>query len=75
MCIVGMVTSESAEYVEPAAENGWRDRRRAELLKRRAEVIPQYMEQLEECVQRDMIPVNRLTLEQVSYILYKPIHL
>ncbi|XP_016090065.1 uncharacterized protein, partial [Sinocyclocheilus grahami] len=59
-----MVTSEHAEYVEPAAENGWRDRRRAELLERRAEVIPQYVEQLEECVQRDMIPVSRLTLKQ-----------
>uniref|UniRef100_A0A9J8AKE4 Orofacial cleft 1 candidate gene 1 protein n=2 Tax=Cyprinus carpio TaxID=7962 RepID=A0A9J8AKE4_CYPCA len=60
----GMVTSEHAEYVEPAAENGWRDRRRAELLERRAEVIPPYVEQLKECVQRDMIPVSRLTLEQ-----------
>lgn len=68
MCIVGMVTSENAEYVEPAAENVWRDRQRAELLERRAEVIPQYVEQLEECFQRDMIPVSRLTLEQVSYI-------
>ncbi|KTG43542.1 hypothetical protein cypCar_00016698 [Cyprinus carpio] len=64
MCITGMVTSEHAEYVEPAAENGWRDRRRAELLERRAEVIPPYVEQLKECVQRDMIPVSRLTLEQ-----------
>uniref|UniRef100_A0A671KSM9 Uncharacterized protein n=1 Tax=Sinocyclocheilus anshuiensis TaxID=1608454 RepID=A0A671KSM9_9TELE len=39
----------------------------AELLERRAEVIPQYVEQLEECVQRDMIPVSRLTLEQVEW--------
>lgn len=68
MCITGMVTSEHAEYVEPAAENGWRERRRAELLERRAEVIPPYVEQLKECVQRDMIPVSRLTLEQVSFI-------
>uniref|UniRef100_A0A8C1ZH50 Transmembrane protein n=1 Tax=Cyprinus carpio TaxID=7962 RepID=A0A8C1ZH50_CYPCA len=64
----GMVTSEHAEYVEPAAENGWRDRRRAELLERRAEVIPPYVEQLKECVQRDMIPVSRLTLEQIRRI-------
>uniref|UniRef100_A0A8C1XHX2 Uncharacterized protein n=1 Tax=Cyprinus carpio TaxID=7962 RepID=A0A8C1XHX2_CYPCA len=40
----------------------------AELLERRAEVIPPYVEQLKECVQRDMIPVSRLTLEQVSFI-------
>uniref|UniRef100_A0A673JFD3 Uncharacterized protein n=1 Tax=Sinocyclocheilus rhinocerous TaxID=307959 RepID=A0A673JFD3_9TELE len=39
----------------------------AALLERRAEVIPQYVEQLEECVQRDMIPVSRLTLEQVEW--------
>ncbi|XP_050954770.1 uncharacterized protein ofcc1 [Labeo rohita] len=63
----GMVTSERAEYVESAAEDGWRDRQRAELLERRTEVIPQYVEQLRERVQRDMIPVSRLTLEQEEH--------
>lgn len=72
MSIIGMVTSEHAEYVESAAEDGWRDRQRAELLERRTEVIPQYVEQLRERVQRDMIPVSRLTLEQVSCTVSKP---
>ncbi|XP_026056603.1 uncharacterized protein ofcc1 [Carassius auratus] len=63
----GMVTSEHAENVHPAAENGWRDRWRAELSERRVEVIPQYVEQLKECVQRDMIPVSRLTSEQEEH--------
>ncbi|KAI2649175.1 hypothetical protein H4Q32_020396 [Labeo rohita] len=64
---LSMVTSERAEYVESAAEDGWRDRQRAELLERRTEVIPQYVEQLRERVQRDMIPVSRLTLEQEEH--------
>lgn len=68
MCMIGMVASECVEDVEPVAEVGWRDRRRAELLERRAEVIPQYVEQLRERVQKDMIPVGKPVLEQVSYI-------
>lgn len=68
MCMVGMVASECGEDVEPVAKDGWRDRRRAELLERRAEVIPQYVEQLRERVQKDMIPVGKPVLEQVSYI-------
>lgn len=68
MCMVGTVVSDCVEHVEPVAEDGWRDRRRAELLERRAEVIPQYVEQLRERVQKDMIPVGNPVLEQVSYI-------
>lgn len=60
--------SEHVEDVEPVAEDGLRDRRRTELLERRAEVIPQYVEQLRERVQKDMIPVGKPVLEQVSYI-------
>ncbi|XP_077100463.1 uncharacterized protein ofcc1 [Siphateles boraxobius] len=60
----GMVVSERVEDVEPVAEDGLRDRRRTELLERRAEVIPQYVEQLRERVQKDMIQVSKPVLEQ-----------
>jgi len=68
MCMLGMMVSERVEDVEPVAEDGLRDRRRTELLERRVEVIPQYVEQLRERVQKDMIPVGKPVLEQVSYI-------
>jgi len=67
MCMLGMMVSERVEDVEPVAEDGLRDRRRTELLERRVEVIPQYVEQLRERVQKDMIPVGKPVLEQVSY--------
>ncbi|KAK7123975.1 hypothetical protein R3I93_022166 [Phoxinus phoxinus] len=60
----GMVVSGRVEDAEPVAEDGLRDRRRTELLERRAEVIPQYVEQLRERVQKDMIPVGKPVLEQ-----------
>lgn len=67
MCMIGMVFSEHVGDVEPLTQDGWRDQRKAQLLERRAEDIPHYMEQLKECVQKDMIPVGRPNVEQVSY--------
>ncbi|KAG1953763.1 hypothetical protein F2P79_009278 [Pimephales promelas] len=63
----GMMVSEHVEDVEPVAEDGLRDRRWTELLERRVEVIPQYVEQLRERVQKDMIPVGKPVLEQEEH--------
>ncbi|XP_073797536.1 uncharacterized protein ofcc1 isoform X4 [Danio rerio] len=60
----GMVCSEHVEDVKPPTRDGWRDQRKAQLLERRAEDIPRYMEQLKEHVQKDMIPVGRPNVEQ-----------
>ncbi|KAL7840915.1 hypothetical protein AOLI_G00262380 [Acnodon oligacanthus] len=43
---------------------GWKDRLREQLVERREEVIPHYVEQLRKRVQDDMIPVGRPSLEQ-----------
>ncbi|XP_037389692.1 uncharacterized protein ofcc1 [Pygocentrus nattereri] len=43
---------------------GWKDQLREQLVERREEVIPHYVEQLRKRVQDDMIPVGRPSLEQ-----------
>uniref|UniRef100_A0A8B9KNI5 Uncharacterized protein n=2 Tax=Astyanax mexicanus TaxID=7994 RepID=A0A8B9KNI5_ASTMX len=61
-CVVEERTVAGAPKL-PLAE--WRDRLREQLVERREEVIPQYVEQLRKRVQDDMIPVGRPSLEQV----------
>ncbi|KAG9283544.1 hypothetical protein AMEX_G2316 [Astyanax mexicanus] len=60
-CVVEERTVAGAPKL-PLAE--WRDRLREQLVERREEVIPQYVEQLRKRVQDDMIPVGRPSLEQ-----------
>ncbi|XP_051542731.1 uncharacterized protein ofcc1 [Myxocyprinus asiaticus] len=62
-----VMSDHGAEDVTPVAEGGWIDQQRAEQLGRREDTISQYVEQLNERVQKHMIPLGRPALGQEEH--------
>ncbi|XP_051970681.1 uncharacterized protein ofcc1 [Xyrauchen texanus] len=59
-----VMSDRGVEDAAPVAEGGWIDRQRDEQLGRREDTISQYVEQLDERVQKHMIPLGRPALGQ-----------